>query len=106
VRGNCGVTISAQSEHFSVLALKVSHSKFCLFQPIFRHLDPDPDSEYGFEYGSGSRPNLNADPTGSGSETLHEALFLFIYDAKYRLKYSYALRHCKKRHDQPFYVDA
>ncbi len=41
-----------------------SHSKFWLFQPIFRHLDP--------EYGSGSRLKLNADPTGfgSGSETL------------------------------------
>ncbi len=58
------VKISAQFEHISVLILKVSHSKFWLFQPIFRHLDPG--SEYGSEY----RPNLNADPTGSGSVTL------------------------------------
>jgi hypothetical protein len=35
------VKISAQSEHFSVLVLKVSHSKFWLLKPIFRH----PDSE-------------------------------------------------------------
>jgi hypothetical protein len=56
------VKISAQSEHFSVLVLKVSHSRFWLFKPIFRHLDP--------ESGSGSRFELNADPTGSGSETL------------------------------------
>ncbi len=56
------VKISAQSEHFSVLV----HSKFELFKPFFRHLDP-----YS-EYGSGSRPKLNADPTGSGSETLEE----------------------------------
>jgi hypothetical protein len=34
------VKISAQSEHFSVLVLKVSHSKFWIFQPIYRHLDP------------------------------------------------------------------
>jgi hypothetical protein len=47
------VNISAQSEHFSVLVLKVSHSKFWLLKPIFRHLDPDPDSDS--EYGSGSR---------------------------------------------------
>jgi hypothetical protein len=62
------VKISAQLEHFSVLVLKVSHSIFWLFKPIFRHLDPDPDSEYG----SGSRPKLNADSIGfgSGSETL------------------------------------
>jgi hypothetical protein len=58
------VKISAQSEHFSVHVLKVGHSKFWLFKPIFRHLDPDS------EYGSGSRSKLNADPTGSGSETL------------------------------------
>jgi hypothetical protein len=43
------VKISALSEYFSVLVLKVSHSKFWLFKPIFRHLDPDS------EYGSGSR---------------------------------------------------
>ncbi len=43
------VKISAQSEHFSVLVLKVGHSKFWLFKPIFRHLDPDS------EYGSGFR---------------------------------------------------
>ncbi len=43
------VKISAQSEHFSVLVLKVNDSKFCLFKPMFRHLDPDS------EYGSGSR---------------------------------------------------
>ncbi len=59
------VKISAQSEHFSVLVLNVSPSKFWLFKPIFRHLDPE----------SGPRPKLNADPTGSGfgsgSETLH-----------------------------------
>jgi hypothetical protein len=41
------VKILAQSEHFSVFVLKVSHSKFWLFKPIFRDLDPDPDSEYG-----------------------------------------------------------
>ncbi len=56
------VKISAQSGHFSVLVLKVS--KFWLFKPNFRHLDPDS------EYGSGSRPKLNADLIGSGSETL------------------------------------
>ncbi len=55
------ITQSAKNFH-SVLVLKVSHSKFWLFKPIFRH----PDSEYG----SGSRLKLNADPTGSGSETL------------------------------------
>jgi hypothetical protein len=57
------VKISAQSEHFSVLVLQVSHRKFWLFKPIFRHLDPD----------SGSRPRLNADPTGS--ETLQLDFF-------------------------------
>ncbi len=41
------VKISAQSEPFFVLVLKVSHSKFWLFKPIFRHLNP--------ESGSGSR---------------------------------------------------
>ncbi len=35
------VKISAQSEHFSVLVPKVSHSKFWLFKPIFRHVDPE-----------------------------------------------------------------
>jgi hypothetical protein len=30
--------------------------------------NPDPDSEYG----SGSRPKLNMDPTGSGYETLEK----------------------------------
>jgi hypothetical protein len=54
------VKISAQSEHFYVLVLQVGHSKFWLFKPIFRHLDPDP----------GFRPKLNADPAGSESETL------------------------------------
>jgi hypothetical protein len=39
------VKISAQSEHFSVLVVKVSHSKFWLFKPIFRRLDPE--SGYG-----------------------------------------------------------
>jgi hypothetical protein len=66
------VKISAQLEHFSVLVLKVkntvSHSKFWLFKPIFRHLDP--------ESGSGSRFKLNADPTGSGSDTLLFGHFL------------------------------
>ncbi len=38
------VKISAQSELFSVLVLKVSHSKFWLFQPIFKHLDPESGS--------------------------------------------------------------
>ncbi len=47
------VKISAQSEHFSVLVI---HSKFKLFKPFFR-------------------PKLNADPTGSGSETL---LFIIL----------------------------
>ncbi len=66
------VKISAQSEHFSVLILKVSHGKFWLLKPIFistsgsrirsqiPNTEPDP----------GSRPKLNVDPTGSGSETL------------------------------------
>jgi hypothetical protein len=57
-----------QLEHFSVLVLKVSHSKFWLFQPVLDiwigiwnpNTDLDP----------GSRPDFNADPTGSGSETL------------------------------------
>ncbi len=40
------VKISAQSEHFSVLVLKVSHSKFLLFKPIFRHLDPESGSGF------------------------------------------------------------
>jgi hypothetical protein len=43
VRGNCG------SEHFSVLILKVSHSKFWLLN-LFLDIwvrNPDPDSEYG-----------------------------------------------------------
>ncbi len=53
------VKISAQSKHFSVLVLKVSHSKFWLFKPIFRHLDPDS------EYGSRSRSKLNVDPSRS-----------------------------------------
>ncbi len=41
------VKISAQPEHFYVLILKVSHSKFWLFQPIFRHLDPNTDPDPG-----------------------------------------------------------
>jgi hypothetical protein len=43
--------ISAQSEHFSVLVLKVSHSKFWLsnlFLDIWIR-NSDPDSEYGSE---------------------------------------------------------
>jgi hypothetical protein len=62
------VKISAQSEHFSVLVHKVSHSDFGflnLFLDIWIQ-NPDPDSECG----SGSRLKLNADPTRSGSETL------------------------------------
>ncbi len=40
------VQISAQSEHFSVRVLKVSHSQFWLFKPIFRHLDPESGSGF------------------------------------------------------------
>jgi hypothetical protein len=40
------VKISAQSEHFSVLVLKVIHSKFWLLKPIFRHLDPESGSGF------------------------------------------------------------
>jgi hypothetical protein len=58
--------ISAQSEHFSVLVLKVSHSKFGFLNFFVFFLIRNPDSEYG----SGSRAKSNADPTGSGSETL------------------------------------
>jgi hypothetical protein len=60
------VKISAQSEHFSVLILKVSHSKFWLFNLFLDIWIRDPDSEYG------SRPNLNADPTGSRSGPLYK----------------------------------
>ncbi len=61
------VKISAHSEHFSVLVLKVivNFGFLNLFLDIWIQ-NPDPDSEYG----SGSRLKLNADPTGSGSETL------------------------------------
>jgi hypothetical protein len=51
------VKISAQSEHFSVLVLKVSHSKFWLFKPIFRHRDP--------ESGSGFRIRIRIPDPGS-----------------------------------------
>jgi hypothetical protein len=67
------VKISAQSEHFSVLVLKVivNFGFLNLFLDIWIQ-NPDPDSESGS--GSGSRLKLNADPTGSGfgsgSETL------------------------------------
>ncbi len=40
------VKFSAQSEHFSALVRKVSHSKFRLFKPIFRHLDPESGSGF------------------------------------------------------------
>ncbi len=40
------VKISVQSEHFSVHVLKVSHSKFLLFKPIFRHMDPESGSGF------------------------------------------------------------
>jgi hypothetical protein len=58
------VKISAQSEHFSVLVLKVSHSKFWLLNLFLDIWIRNPDSEYG------SGLKLNADPTGSGSETM------------------------------------
>ncbi len=65
------VKISAQLEHFSVLVLKVSHSKFWLLKPIFRHLDPESGSGFRIRIPNtdpdpGSRLKLNADPTGSG----------------------------------------
>jgi hypothetical protein len=67
------VKISAQSEHFSVLVLKVivNFGYLNLFLDIWIQ-NPDPDSEYG----SGSRLKLNADPTGSrfGSGTLRKAI--------------------------------
>jgi hypothetical protein len=61
------VKISAQSEQFSLLVLKVrdiiNFGILNLLLDIWiriRNTDPDP----------GFRPKLNADPAGSGSETL------------------------------------
>jgi hypothetical protein len=66
------VKISAQSEHFSVLVLKVSHSKFWLFKPIFRHLGPNTDPDPGqIECGSN---RIRIRNTGSGSRSRNFSL--------------------------------
>jgi hypothetical protein len=62
----------------SVLVLKVSHSECWLFQPIFRHMDPDPDSEYGSGSESRIQAQFECDQTGSGSETLATGHFLTV----------------------------
>jgi hypothetical protein len=75
------VKISSQLEHFSVLVLKVSHSIFWLFKPIFRHLDP--------ESGSGSRLKLNVDPDSKHCICVYEFIPATKTCLVERMKYSH-----------------
>ncbi len=68
------VKISAKSEYFSVLVLKVDHSKLWLFKPIFRHLDPESGSEFRIRI-----PDLVMSTISKRIQKVFIFLYLFWY---------------------------